>query len=357
LCFRSNSLYYTEIALIINLIYDFELPHTAAEAISHLADNMHGVVTLPEFVLLCRHYPVLLHPIVRLRDHLRTRIVFRRFWMQLAARRIYYCGEQHAFDIVGSLTVEQQSKALRKLIVGNHFVPPAFSDKWLEQVSKKPSDVVEKLPFEIDPDYVPPPLPIPQPKLPKVTPEATSKYKEQHQQAEETSRNNHMLSRRNSRTSTVMKTGGVILPPTNSNNNPKTGSVNQPYVARKPLIEDDRDIKKLLKKINKEVRRHVAMSKIDSRSARGSRVAPSATSSATHSVVDDSSDGPSQTPDYSEHPSRRFSFTNSSALIQTMDANDDDIDDPDDGLYNDDHFFNNKRTSRRWSKNVKRAVY
>jgi hypothetical protein len=321
--------------MIANLIWDFELPRQVCDAVSNLSRNAHGIVTLPEFVLLCRHYPLLLRPLLDLRDLLSRKLLFRRFWRQITVRRIYYHGSKSAFDILGTLSVKQQQTALERLLVDNHFVPHDFARKWLNIVATKPGDEVEKLPFEIDPAYVPPDLPIPQQKLHKVTLDSTSMYKEK-LEAQESSRN---LLKPNSKSSVKSNVSAA-----------KSSKSGTPYVARKPLVEDDGDIKKLLKKINKEVKRQVAMSKIDSRSVRQSKIAPFIPSSAPH--YDPLS------PNFTDN-SRRLSFVG----MITAPVDDDDINDPDDTVMNenDEDSHSRSRRSRRWSRssngNVKRAVY
>ena len=177
-CFySSNSLEYFEVQFIVQLLYEFSPPAAVLNAIAPLANNSHSIVTLPEFVLVCRHYPIVLRPMITFRDSLKEKIIFRRFWSQIAARRVYYLGDKPHHSILDHLTADRQLDVLQSFLFSNEHVDKTLATQWLEVVNRKPSDVVEKLPFEIDPEYEAPEMPSPVARSEKVIPPHTSMYK------------------------------------------------------------------------------------------------------------------------------------------------------------------------------------
>lgn len=105
-----------ELQLLINLIHDFNPPSGALHGLNRLAELKDDMVTLPEFVLLCRHYSSLLHPLYVMRDILKKKIVFKRFWNELRARREKYYGRLTCVDILRWCDDEWRVQSLEMLV-------------------------------------------------------------------------------------------------------------------------------------------------------------------------------------------------------------------------------------------------
>lgn len=93
LCFNmldvrhEDTLEFEEVLYLCQIIWEFKPSKAVQRAIQKLRQNRDGTVTLPEFVLLCKHHSSLLAPIRDLRKKLRAKIVFSRFWQHMSKKR------------------------------------------------------------------------------------------------------------------------------------------------------------------------------------------------------------------------------------------------------------------------------
>eukprot|EP00981_Chlorochromonas_danica_P008049 scaffold1946_cov188-Ochromonas_danica.AAC.12 len=76
-----------EINYLIHFLWEFKPSKAAEKGLKKLRLNKDGTMTLPEFVLLCHHFPALLAPLRQLQKALRKKIIFKRFWRQIQVRR------------------------------------------------------------------------------------------------------------------------------------------------------------------------------------------------------------------------------------------------------------------------------
>jgi Ca2+-binding EF-hand superfamily protein len=100
---RMGSLDITEVDFMISLIWDFKPPDDVRMAVKHLNKNADSVVTVAEVALLVRHYPFLVHPVTQMRDALKKKIVFLRFWEEVTAARYKNFSYRPFFDIIQAL--------------------------------------------------------------------------------------------------------------------------------------------------------------------------------------------------------------------------------------------------------------
>ena len=129
-----------ECKYILQLIYIFRPPIFARWAIDKLDLNEDGFVTIAEFVLLCRHHPVLLLPLVNMRKKIRKKLVHSRFWREVAALRLKEFGSHTFFDIlVFKNAAEMKTEALNALLTRDDVVVE-YKDKWKDiQVKREKS--------------------------------------------------------------------------------------------------------------------------------------------------------------------------------------------------------------------------
>jgi len=97
---RLGSLDITEIDFLISLIWDFNPPEDVKMAVKHLNKNADSVVTVAELALLVRHYPFMIHPAIEMREALKKKIVFFRFWEEIAAARLENFRYRPFFEII-----------------------------------------------------------------------------------------------------------------------------------------------------------------------------------------------------------------------------------------------------------------
>jgi hypothetical protein len=90
-----------EVNYLVQTIWEFKPSKHVMLTLKKLRQNKDGTVTLPEFLLLCKHHPFLLDPVIKLRNYLRKKVLFTRYWAQMAQRRIVTFGSpNHSLSII-----------------------------------------------------------------------------------------------------------------------------------------------------------------------------------------------------------------------------------------------------------------
>jgi Ca2+-binding EF-hand superfamily protein len=126
-----------ECKYLLQLIYIFKPPIFARWAIDKLDLNEDGFCTIAEFVLLCRHHPVLLLPLVNMRKKIRKRVVHSRFWREIAYIRSTEFQSISYFDILVVKDSEDfKTRALEGLLTRED-IPLEYKDKWKDIQAKK----------------------------------------------------------------------------------------------------------------------------------------------------------------------------------------------------------------------------
>ena len=108
-------------------MWSFKLSKAASKVIVKMDANLDSVISMPEFLLLCKHHPVLLKPLLKTQAILRTHTVFARFWRLAERRRNVNFGcksivELRALDGYNILALSMDYLNLRRDVVPRHFV-------------------------------------------------------------------------------------------------------------------------------------------------------------------------------------------------------------------------------------------
>lgn len=143
-----------EVKYLLQLVYVFKPPIFARWAIEKLDLNEEGLVTIAEFVLLCRHHPVLMTPIVAMRKQMRKRVVHSRFWREVARLRAREFGSHSIFDILVMKNAHDiKLNALEHLCTRDD-IPVAYKDKWKDLRIKKDNmvDTRERIAADLPPE-------------------------------------------------------------------------------------------------------------------------------------------------------------------------------------------------------------
>jgi len=152
---RYGTIDVNEAKYLVNFMWDFKMSRSATKATALMDQNIDSVISLQEFILLCRHHPVLLKPLRKVQADLRKKTVFTRFWKQVTRRRNRNLGvksiiELRALDGHKILAISMEYLNLRKDVVPRHFV-----EQWRLVQKKKalsykghielPAELLEKL--------------------------------------------------------------------------------------------------------------------------------------------------------------------------------------------------------------------
>ena len=134
-----------EVKYMLQLVYIFKPPIFARWAIEKLNLNEDGLCTIAEFVLLCRHHPVLLLPIVNMRKNARKRIVHSRFWREIANIRMSNFGSHSIFDILSIKNAREIKLHVLEHLTTRDDIPLEYKDKWRDlQVKKSEQNTVRE---------------------------------------------------------------------------------------------------------------------------------------------------------------------------------------------------------------------
>lgn len=130
---------------------------------SRLDLNTDGLITIEEFVLLNRHFKVLLRPIRELQRHIQRKTVFRRFWKQITQRRVEIFGSRSMFDICGMNDPSYVASSMEYLNLRTDVVPAQFIEQWNFIQRRKANRGVlhTDLPYEITEILHPLPMNVP----------------------------------------------------------------------------------------------------------------------------------------------------------------------------------------------------
>lgn len=118
----------TEIKYLVNTIWKYNPSRSTNEALKKLERNVDGVIALQEFVLLCNHHSDILNPLRKTRNHLRKKLIFRRFWTDMMKKRTERFGIKTIFELrsdkrdmlFASITLDYLN--LQSEVVPNHFI-------------------------------------------------------------------------------------------------------------------------------------------------------------------------------------------------------------------------------------------
>lgn len=157
---RTNSLDVGEIKYLVNMIWHFKPSKKCTNVLKKLEQNTDGVVTKAEFVLLNKHHKELLKPLRKIKDRLQSRTVYKRYWRQLASRRIELFGEQSMYEICNRTETAYVASSMEYLNLRTDVVPPEFIEQWHFIQRRKANRGVmhQELPYEIKDILTPHPL-------------------------------------------------------------------------------------------------------------------------------------------------------------------------------------------------------
>jgi Ca2+-binding EF-hand superfamily protein len=139
----SNVLEVFEVKYLIQLVWKFKPNREASKALSKLDKNEDGLVTMAEFLLLYRHFPSILKPVIKIREVLRKKIAFWRFWIEMADYRKREFYTRSLFDILDRRDTKECRLSTLLHIANRTDVVLAFADRWRDTMRKK-EDVDEK---------------------------------------------------------------------------------------------------------------------------------------------------------------------------------------------------------------------
>lgn len=140
---NANVMEIFEIKYMINLAWKFKLNREVTRALKKLDKNEDGLVTVAEFVLLYRHFPSILKPVLDLRNKLRKAIAFTRFWKEIADHRKKEFYIRPIFDILDRNDARERRLSALEHVALHSLVPTGYADKWRD-VTRKKEDTAEK---------------------------------------------------------------------------------------------------------------------------------------------------------------------------------------------------------------------
>lgn len=136
---RFGSLDISEINFVINLIWDFKAPSEVTMVLKHLNKNADSIVTVAEFALLVRHYAFLLNPVYELRESFLKKVIFKRFWEELAEKRLEEFSYKGLFEIVDVIDPSFVIAALEYLVI-QPSTPKHLIQQWRNRCKQKKSN-------------------------------------------------------------------------------------------------------------------------------------------------------------------------------------------------------------------------
>jgi Ca2+-binding EF-hand superfamily protein len=126
---KNSSIEVYEVKYMINAIHNFDAGMVVGWAMEKLNKNEDGFVTIAEFILLCRHFPKIMRPMLVLRNAMRKRIVHARFWVECEAMRKKQFGNLNVFDIlsISDSASTDYKRASLYVFCSAFFLPSSFS--------------------------------------------------------------------------------------------------------------------------------------------------------------------------------------------------------------------------------------
>jgi hypothetical protein len=109
------------------MIWQFRVGSITAKALDKLDLNQDSILSLAEFLVLCKHHSRIIAPLRQIQKLMRKKIVHTRFWKQLATRRFKYFGQKTILEIrifneYDVVLLSMDYLNLRKDIVPNHYI-------------------------------------------------------------------------------------------------------------------------------------------------------------------------------------------------------------------------------------------
>ena len=160
LLYRVRALDVGEIKYLINVIWEFKPNKRCINALNKLDQNLGGVVTLEEFILLSRHHYDLLRPLREQQRKIQQKTVFRRFWRQITYRRVEYFGTQSMFELCECTDPSYIESSMEYLNLRVDAVPLHYIEQWnfIQRRKAARGSLHQDLPYEIKEMIKPHPL-------------------------------------------------------------------------------------------------------------------------------------------------------------------------------------------------------
>ena len=136
---RSNSMHVNEVKYLMNIIWEFKPNRQTIDAMHKVDQNKDGFITMPEFVLLCRHYPAVLQPVRHMKHCFQKVIVHRGFWKIITPRRLEDFGNGTVFDILQLDDARYMTASIGYINLRTDIVPMKFIEQYNLTVKKKQS--------------------------------------------------------------------------------------------------------------------------------------------------------------------------------------------------------------------------
>lgn len=148
---RSKSMHINEAKYLINIIWEFKPNRQSMDAMHKLDQNKDGFVTMPEFVLLCRHYPAVLQPVRNMKKSFQKVIVHRGFWKIITPRRLEDFGNGTVFDILEVNDARYMTVNIGYINLRTDIVPIKFIEQYNLTMKKKQSSTKGNIdmPYEL----------------------------------------------------------------------------------------------------------------------------------------------------------------------------------------------------------------
>lgn len=121
-------------------------------ALQKLDANVDYVVSLQEFVLLCKYQPEILQPLRRTKAEIRKAVVFTRFWTDMMKKRIKSFGNQTIIDLrPNPLSLNYAALTIDYLNLRTDIVPPQYIEQYKLTQKKKQSSYqgIIEMPYEL----------------------------------------------------------------------------------------------------------------------------------------------------------------------------------------------------------------
>ena len=132
-----------EVKYLIQLVWKFKPNRETSSALGKLDKNDDGLVTMAEFALLYRHFPAILRPVVKVREVMRKKLAFWRFWKEIADHRKKIFFSRSIFDILDRHDTKECRLAALNHVAERNDVPLPYADRWRDTMLKK-ADKEEK---------------------------------------------------------------------------------------------------------------------------------------------------------------------------------------------------------------------
>mmetsp|Transcript_6926 Transcript_6926/g.9287 ORF Transcript_6926/g.9287 Transcript_6926/m.9287 type:complete len:267 (+) Transcript_6926:63-863(+) len=110
----SGFLDFSEVEDLVKIVYGSSLDNRVERLLQTLDINGDGIVTLEEFLVINRQFPLLLFPAFKMQNILRTKVLGEKFWMREEQRRVDVFRAKNIYEILADITV-MRAKTLDKI--------------------------------------------------------------------------------------------------------------------------------------------------------------------------------------------------------------------------------------------------